>query len=102
MLNTGDRWSRLQAATAVAELGGRAAMAVPALTELLKDADRYTRYDVALALGKIGTEAKSAVPALKQLLDDREWTVRLAVARALNDHARRAWVWPASQSEAFT
>jgi HEAT repeat protein len=79
-----------EAATVLGLIGPRAADAVPALMEVLKD--RHTPADrreaAAFALGRIGTPAADIVPALIAALKDEKPEVRQRAADAL------AWIGP--------
>src|SRR5262249_23489113 len=79
-----------EAATVLGLIGPRAADAVPALMEVLKDrhaaADR--RAAAAFALGTIGPPAADIVPALIPALKDEKPEVRQRAAEA------RAWIGP--------
>ena len=59
-------------------------MAVPLLTDLLKDRDSTVRSSAAYALGEFGPEARAAIPALMELLKDKDAS-RAAAASALGD-----------------
>lgn len=74
---------RMDAATALGELGPRASAAVPALVTALGDQDSYVRNFAANALGAVGPAAVSAVPALVNLLHDADESVSQAGQRAL-------------------
>lgn len=78
-----DSFARLDEAFAMVEDKSRAAVAIPILIELLKDADAFIRLDAAYALGFIGPEARTAVPDLIALLKDQEAMVRNNAAYAL-------------------
>lgn len=73
---------RYGACQALAELGPRAAEAVPALTELLASDDVWLRIQACFALADIGDAARSAAPAMLRLAltsdpnDPREFTQR--------------------------
>lgn len=71
------------ATMALAQMGPKARLAVPALLEALKSPDKNVRSSAAFVLGRIGTEAKSAVPDLIDALKDSNQDVRLAAAIAL-------------------
>jgi len=75
--------SRRAAAYALGKMGPEAKMAIPALTELLRDKDTEVRQAAAYALGAMGPEANTAIPALTELLKDEYEQVRKAAAEAL-------------------
>ena len=83
LLLSDDGAARLDAATALGELGTSAQFAVPALVLALKDADSRLRAQAAVALGEIGPVASESVPALKQALGDWDLNVRDAARAAL-------------------
>ena len=58
-------------------------IAVPTLTELLRDRDSRVREAAARALGLMGPKAKAAIPGLKELLQDQDEAVSQAAAAAL-------------------
>jgi HEAT repeat protein len=75
--------TRLEAALALAELGGAARPAVGALARAVEDENEEVRYAATYALGEIGAGAKDAVPALARALADDDWFVRLTAAQSL-------------------
>ncbi len=71
-------------AVLAADLGPKAASAVPELTALLADPEHEVRLQAAIALGEIGPESAAAVPELVRLLEsDEVQGVRFAAAFAL-------------------
>jgi len=74
---------RMDAATALGELGPRASAAVPALTAALRDQDSYVRNFAANALGAVGPAAATAVPELINSLHDADESVSQSAQRAL-------------------
>jgi len=76
-----DANAKVDACTELGKAGERAAEAVPALIELLKDQDGLVRRMAAYALGEIGPKAKAAVPALQPLMSD---PVREVMTQAAN------------------
>jgi HEAT repeat protein len=79
-LNHEDGWISDSAASCLAELGGRAVDAVPAL---IRSVERRRDMSVVRALGKIGSGAKEAVPALIEAMRDGDLHYRICVANAL-------------------
>lgn len=76
-------------AVLAADLGPKAAPAVPELTELLKHAEPEVRLQVLIALGEIGPPSASAVPEILNALTNDELTgVRFAAAFALGTIGR--------------
>lgn len=78
-----DADARRAAAKALAEAGGDAKTAVPALVAALKDPDKFVRRFSAMALGEIGAEPKDALPGLKAALNDPKKEVQEAAAGAI-------------------
>src|SRR5205807_2266319 len=78
-----DAARRRTAAYALALIGPKAAEAVPALTEALRDTESDVRALAAKALGKIGQEAKGSAPMLATALKDSDAIVRVHAALAL-------------------
>jgi hypothetical protein len=78
---------REYAGAGLAQIGPRAARAIPKLITLLHDDDRFVRFSVARTIGlilKAGTASRTeAVTALTRTLDDRDPGVRLAAAESL-------------------
>ena len=74
-----------EAAEAFSQLGDGAQVAVPLLTELLRNDSAETRMFAALALGGIGRFAQESLPELRRLLDDNDEAVRVAAAQAIAD-----------------
>src|SRR5215470_9610936 len=62
--------TRNAAAYQLAHMGPKAAPAVPALIEALKDPAASVRYPAAIALREIGPAAKAAIPALKKVAEE--------------------------------
>src|SRR5207253_11394916 len=79
-LEDDDEAIRLEAVTALADLGPRAAPAVAALVKALHVKNEDLRLNAALALGKVG---KPAVPALADLLSSKDDDVRFYAVWAL-------------------
>ena len=71
-----DSGVRTAAATALRNMGPKAKVAIPALTELLRDKDSGVRQAAARTLGNMGPEAKSAVVALTKALQDDDGKVQ--------------------------
>lgn len=82
-LGSDDPLERLDAATALREMGPAAAAAVPALMERLRDEQRAIRMAAMYALGAVGSAAAPAVPALAAALDDPDEGIQDAARRAL-------------------
>jgi HEAT repeat protein len=82
-LQDSDNDTRRAAAKALAEAGGDAKPATPALVGALKDKDKFVRRFAAQALGDIGAEPREAVPGLKKALEDSQKEVQEAAATAL-------------------
>jgi HEAT repeat protein len=82
-LKDSDPDARRAAAKALAEAGGDAKAATPALVQALKDKDMFVRRFSAMALGEIGAEPKAALPGLKVALNDQHKEVQEAAAMAL-------------------
>jgi HEAT repeat protein len=78
-----DNDTRRAAAKALAEAGGDAKVAAPALVAALKDKDMFVRRFAAMALGEIGADPREAVPGLKNALNDKKKEVQEAAAVAL-------------------
>ena len=76
---------------AVAGLGKIGPLAIPILTDLLKDDDWRVRQAAALAIAAMGSEAKSAIPALGLLREDKDRTVRRIVDSAFTELGPCAW-----------
>jgi HEAT repeat protein len=83
-LHSQDAAMRLHAVQGLGERGSKAAAAVPALVEALKDGDAFVRRDAARALGQIGPAATPAVDALRSAAQDRNLQVRRAAFEALH------------------
>jgi HEAT repeat protein len=62
--------TRNAAAYQLAHMGPKAAPAVPALIEALRDPAASVRFPVTIALREIGPAAKAAIPALKKVAED--------------------------------
>lgn len=76
--------TRSAAASACKRLGPKAAGAVPALIDALKDKrNEGVRMTSALALGAIGPDAAEAIPAMIEALDDEDEDVRSRVVESL-------------------
>jgi hypothetical protein len=83
-LDSGDAWTRVEAARALASLGSAAGPAVPALRRaLLTDAQPKIRALAAQALGAVGPQARAALPDLEKALGDPEPSVRQQATRAI-------------------
>ena len=68
----------------LAEMGEKAAAAVPELTEVLSHKDPDVRMQALITLGTMGSAAASSVPAIVKLLDSDEFdAVRFSAAFAL-------------------
>ncbi len=71
----------------LAQIGPRAARAIPKLITLLNDDDRFVRFSVARTIGlilKSGTASRTeAVTALTRTLEDKDLGVRVAAAESL-------------------
>ena len=74
---------RIEAASALGDIGPAAASAVPALSNALEDEEWIVRSAAAMSLGGIGPPAKSAVSALTNALEDEDEDVREEAASAL-------------------
>lgn len=82
-ISSGELAARVQAIDHLAQLGPKAAEAVPKLTELLADEAPAVRSHAARALGMIGEAAQPAVPKLVKLVADRNQLVRREAVMAL-------------------
>jgi HEAT repeat protein len=71
-LRTGDTAKKLEALTALSQIGAKAAPATQALVETLKDADPLNRSLAATILGQIGQPAAAALPALREMIKDSD------------------------------
>ncbi len=89
-LKDSDPDARRAAAKALAEAGGDARAAAPALLKALKDRDMFVRRFAAQALGEIGAEPRRIVPGLKKALDDPRKEVQEAAAVALGKMGKEA------------
>ena len=78
-----DELERAEAARALGEKGEEGFVAIPYLTEAMKDEDPGVRLRSAITLGKFGPVAQEAVPALISVLDDIFTGVRAEAAFAL-------------------
>jgi HEAT repeat protein len=79
-----DNDARRAAAKALADAGGDARVAAPALARAVtNDRDMFVRRYAAMALGEIGAEPREVVPALAKALDDKRKEVQEAAAVAL-------------------
>jgi HEAT repeat protein len=85
-----DTDARRAAAKALAEAGGDAKAATPALVEALKDRDMFVRRFSAMALGEIGADPKEAVAGLRGALNDSRKEVQEAAAIALGKMGKEA------------
>jgi len=76
---------RAQIAFALGAIGPEAKAAVPALSDIFKDAGQKTelRRAAAFALGSIGADAKDAMPLLTDALKDKDARIRMAAANGL-------------------
>jgi HEAT repeat protein len=70
-------------ASALGDMGAKAAAAVPHLIALLGHSDKDTRLGAAQALGEIGARPELSVPALQKATSDPEANVRVAAKAAL-------------------
>jgi HEAT repeat protein len=89
-LKDADAETRRAAAKALAEAGGDAKAAAPALVKALKDKDMFVRRFSAIALGEIGADPQVALPGLKAALDDPRKEVQQAAASALGKMGKGA------------
>ena len=71
---------RVAAAMALAEIGGDAREAVPALIKTLDDKDVEVRGAAIFALGEIGPDARASILALTRRLKDDDPDIRKAAA----------------------
>jgi HEAT repeat protein len=72
-----------QLLAALADQGGDAASAVPALLKVFDRADESTKTQIAATLGKIGPPAKEALAFLNKLLQAPDSNLRQAAAQAI-------------------
>jgi HEAT repeat protein len=79
-LKSSDPLERRLAAHALAEIGGAAQKAVPALTEALRDPVSFVRVWAAAALARIEPENACAIPALVAGMRDQIYFVRSLAA----------------------
>lgn len=79
-LKSEDTSKRVSAICALAEIGSKAASAVPALIETVEDLDWVVRVASITALGEIGPAARDAVPALIEALGREDVCVSAAIA----------------------
>src|SRR5262249_43559124 len=86
-LKSWDSQARGKAAAAIGQLGPRAASAVPALIEALKDSDAQVRVEVSVALANIGP---AAVPALREALKSENRLTRMGAAFTLGQFGPKA------------
>jgi HEAT repeat protein len=77
----------------LAQLGPRAAPAVPALIRLLENTEPGRRQSAATALGAIGAAAKDALPVLERLQSDQDANMSVAADAAVKA-IRRALAAP--------
>ena len=83
-LSSGDAWTRVEAARALAPLGSAAGPAVPALRRALRtDAQPKIRALAAEALAAVGPQARVALPDLEKALGDPDPSVRQGATRAI-------------------
>lgn len=83
-LKSTDTDQRRSAARELADLGGEAKAAAPALIEAMTtDSDLFVRRFAAQAVGKVGADPKVAVPALTALLNDKHKELNEAAVEAL-------------------
>jgi HEAT repeat protein len=80
---------RLQSATALAQIGEHAYVAVPKLTAAIDDKDEQVRNAAVLALAQIGPAAKAAIPTIENLHKTARGEARLYSAFALWSIANR-------------
>jgi len=74
-----DRQTRQAAVSALAGMGpDHAAVAVPILREMLRDADISSRHQAINTLGQLGPAAKDALPELAELLTERQYGFMVA------------------------
>src|SRR5262245_40764948 len=66
-LKSQDQMERLNAATAIGQMGPRGTAAVPALIDMLNSTESVERMAAAMALARIGPDAAPALPALRQM-----------------------------------
>jgi HEAT repeat protein len=83
LLSDKDDATASTAASALADSGTNAVLAVAALTRAFKDPRENVRNNAAVALGRIGPAAKPAIPALETLMRQSEGGLKLAACRAL-------------------
>ena len=82
VLNHPEPVKRVNAATTLGMLGSRARIAVPVLTEKLRDRHKWVRRAAAQALGKIGD--KRALEPLRLARSDKDKWVAYSANRAWN------------------
>ena len=70
----------------LAEMGEKAAPAVPELTDVLKHQDPDVRMQALITLGKIGSAAAPAVPAIVKLLESDEFEAVQFTAASARRH----------------
>ena len=63
-------------------------VAVPALSDALRDAEVTVRRQAAIALGRLGPDAKAALPSLEKAARDPDNLVRQAARQALGQIRR--------------
>ena len=80
LLKSSDPLERRLAAHALAEIGGTARVAVPALTEALRDSVSFVRVWAAAALARVEPENAFAIPALLAATRDSTYFVRSLAA----------------------
>jgi HEAT repeat protein len=82
-LKSPDAKVRVDAASALGEIGAEAKEAAPVLIAALNDNNSSVRSNAATALGQMGAAAKEAMPALIAALQDKDFYVRGNAATAL-------------------
>lgn len=91
LVNSTNSDARIEAISALGDLGGKAKTSLPEMIALLKDNAQDVRFFAAMALGRVGA---AAVPGVTMLLHDTSPTVRAVAAQALG------WVGPDARSSA--
>ena len=82
--NDSDTYVQSAAASALGAIGPRAAIAIPALIEGLRDRGTSGLCSNAVdALGEMGDKGAAGVPFLTAMLKDDRWYIRWRVARSL-------------------
>lgn len=87
-----DIYVRSQSAAALSVFGPKAAIAIPALIEALRDKSKSGLCANAIqALGQMGEKGAPGVPFLTAMLKDERWYIRWRAARSLGELGRLSY-----------